>query len=283
VLPFSPPLTLAGPIDPMTGAFTLDGGPFTAAGAPPGPNAFFNGTAAADGASLTGQANQCVYVVGLGWGCVTFDISGVRGVSPTCGDGIVDPGEECDLGAANGAGCCTSGCLLIDMDGDGVCDPLDNCPTVANPDQSDLDGDGIGDVCDQSPLTLASGVVAGTGRMLTVTGSYAGFFAIPTRIGVHDGGSLELDTSQLAVWTGKQCTTTAHRIRCRSADRSLKLVLSHSAAAPTLIDFRFKLKQPQVGPPFAAPLSVTIEEPSGVHMGASATCSISASGTLRCD
>jgi hypothetical protein len=35
-----------------------------------------------------------------------------------------------------------------DTDGDGVCDDADNCPNVANPDQSDFDSDGIGDVCD---------------------------------------------------------------------------------------------------------------------------------------
>jgi hypothetical protein len=38
-----------------------------------------------------------------------------------------------------------------DMDGDGICDAQDNCPTVYNPDQHDQDGDGIGDVCDNCP------------------------------------------------------------------------------------------------------------------------------------
>ena len=37
---------------------------------------------------------------------------------------------------------------IVDTDLDGVVDTLDNCPTVANPDQLDTDADGIGDACD---------------------------------------------------------------------------------------------------------------------------------------
>ena len=35
-----------------------------------------------------------------------------------------------------------------DSDSDGILDPVDTCPTVANPTNTDSDGDGVGDVCD---------------------------------------------------------------------------------------------------------------------------------------
>lgn len=40
-----------------------------------------------------------------------------------------------------------------DRDGDGILDPVDNCPDAANPMQYDEDGDGLGDVCDNCPAT----------------------------------------------------------------------------------------------------------------------------------
>jgi hypothetical protein len=40
---------------------------------------------------------------------------------------------------------------LLDSDGDGIPDSIDNCPSIPNPDQHDKDGDGRGDVCDPCP------------------------------------------------------------------------------------------------------------------------------------
>jgi hypothetical protein len=43
-----------------------------------------------------------------------------------------------------------------DVDGDGVADTVDNCPTLVNVDQANGDGDGFGDACDACPVTASS-------------------------------------------------------------------------------------------------------------------------------
>lgn len=44
-----------------------------------------------------------------------------------------------------------------DSDADGMADGVDNCPSVANPDQEDSDGDGRGDACRNLPPVAAAG------------------------------------------------------------------------------------------------------------------------------
>jgi len=70
--------------------------------------------------------------------------------------GDCDPQETCTGSSAT----CPDDQVSPDSDGDGVCDALDDCPTVADPDQADSDGDTIGDACDPCDDALATQAIA---------------------------------------------------------------------------------------------------------------------------
>jgi cysteine-rich repeat protein len=89
----------------------------------------------------------------------------VRASAPCAGAGDCEPGERCggaglcehEHGTCGAASDCPIGtcrrdeiltATATDGDGDGLVDPADKCPEIANADQRDVDGDGVGDACD---------------------------------------------------------------------------------------------------------------------------------------
>lgn len=82
----------------------------------------------------------------------------------TDGDGVSDTVDNCPaVSNANQADANNNGIgdaceQASDIDGDGVSDTVDNCPVVSNANQADADNNGIGDACDD-PIATCEGVV----------------------------------------------------------------------------------------------------------------------------
>jgi formylglycine-generating enzyme required for sulfatase activity len=82
-----------------------------------------------------------------------------------------------------------------DSDGDGVPDAADNCPLIANANQSDCDSNGVGDAC-QSSVARSTGNMGAFGSGVTASGTLAGVGSSlwPVRLTVKAVGDLNLAT-----------------------------------------------------------------------------------------
>lgn len=128
--------------------------------------------------SGNGGETGTVNVTGGFTGAVTSSIvlvNKVRGAGSSyataCSAGSVT-GEACAPNMASVAydfpdwSCAPGSCPappapLVDGDGDGVFDPYDDCPSIANADQADVDFDGQGDACDATPGQCTGALVDG--------------------------------------------------------------------------------------------------------------------------
>jgi hypothetical protein len=220
-----------------------------------------------------------------------------------CGDGDLDPGEQCDGGACCTADCqlapdgtvcggppvcggpstceagvCTAGAGALDTDGDGVIDCQDNCPTVANADQSDLDGDGLGDRCDPQDCDLEhpgclnitklvmkgslgtkpSGLASIRGDFVTLTPDH---FDPSAGLRVRVKERLETDYEMTAL----TCLSMPDgRARCdeqaSTTSPKLKIRIKPLPKSPVSYRFLVKFQKRPEAPPFAEPVTVTLTE-----------------------
>ncbi len=141
------------------------------------------------------------------------------------GDGIGDVCDVCPLDAANN--CVTPS--AADLDGDTVLNGADNCPVIANANQTDTDGDGHGNACDACPDDANPGATACPAPAVTITELRTGAIAEGTEVRVigeyvtavqgngfylqddsvsEFGGIFVLTTTAPTVLTGNQVTVT---------------------------------------------------------------------------
>ena len=225
-------------------------------------------------------------------------------VESQCGDGGIDPGEQCDPGADVPGDCCTASCQLEpagttcgptpvcggpgtcqagvctagsggpDTDGDSLIDCLDNCPLIVNPDQSDVDNDGQGDRCDpeEGPLRVSrmrlKGKAARDGAAIG-RGSFVlehPADEVTAEEGVRFTVRDRLETDVHDFWPEAECGVTRRplRIKCASADRRLRVALRGVPAAPNAVRWYLRMKGLPLQAPFKSALTVTLSYGKGI-------------------
>ena len=136
---FAAPDTLNAPVTNVTSTFTITGA---------------NGTVTGTKSYVAGQTTGTAGCRFVGFGDEGRAVVDNVRYTATLPDGTVDEGRsrislfDTSLIGSFDSTFVSTRPVVVDGDGDGVLDPDDNCPAVANPGQADLDGDGIGDACD---------------------------------------------------------------------------------------------------------------------------------------
>lgn len=162
-----------------------------------------------------------------------------------------------------------------DGDGDSVCDDVDNCPAVANADQSDIDGDLAGDVCDPADAALALKAVklkANT-SLVSYNGSVKvkGTFTVaPPADFFYAAGGLQLrvqDTGagfeQTYIWPQAHCgMVQVNRWLCLAPGVKPTMTgkIWSSTNPPALYRFSLTVKNHALGGAFIGPATVTISQ-----------------------
>jgi hypothetical protein len=173
-----------------------------------------------------------------------------------------------------------------DTDRDGVCDGIDNCPTVLNAEQSDLDGDLVGDRCDDQDATLEprtlvvkadtsdsadNGSVRVRGSVEIALPGDRLFFSEGLLLRISDGSGFE----ETDVFQQGACgPPSSGRWVCLKNDHAGQATFRQQRATPTVWRFAVTVKRLAITGPFgAAPITVAIRSDGGIdRVGTVAPC-----------
>lgn len=158
-----------------------------------------------------------------------------------------------------------------DTDGDGICDDVDNCPAVANPDQADLDQDATGNPCDDADADLdlrrgrvrggkaGKGEIIAKGEMLLAPDT-----TFDPSQGLEVGVLDTLALDETFVFVAGDCQSLrSGRITCKSLDGTWTARFDPLRAKPGRLRFALRFRLLTLTEPFAPALLVRITTDPG--------------------
>lgn len=153
--------------------------------------------------SCSDTVGQSITVTGVSAGSAQIDVQ-------------IDPSSPASSGFATNTAkfiATVTSPVVVDSDGDGVADSVDNCPNNANQAQTNTDGDNLGDACDPNAAAPATGSLTATGASgdegatLTATGSFTDADGASTLTITKSAGPGTLTPASDGTWSWSYTTT----------------------------------------------------------------------------
>ena len=222
-------------------------------------------------------------------------VLGPRIAYASCGDGVLDPGEECDPGPDGAGDCCTSTCTIMatcpapdECHDAGSCDLTTGlCSNLPKPDGTTCNTTGTcrGGRC-ATPMTIRLARLRGVesdvrrggivvlGKFVTVPPDA---LSVTSGLSVHVTDAANLDVT--IRWAPEECHPGVRGALCITKPVEKAQLPAH----PDYYGVKLRLLALDIHEPFQPPVTVTIMQDSNVdRVGTISACILPSRGGMNC-